>query len=121
MKNKINVTVTVLFLVLIFGFGIAFWVLPDTDFSAAENRPLQTFPTLSADEWLEGTVSERLTEYYSDQFPLRGLWVSLHALGELGMGRGESGGVLLGQNGQLAVRRFDAYVSLTERLRDTDY
>ncbi len=120
MKNKINITITALFLVLIFGFGITFWVLPDTDFSPEENRPLQTFPELSADEWLEGKVSSRLIDYYSDQFPLRSAWVSLHAFGELGMGRGESGGVLLGENGQLAVRRFDAYVSLTERLKGTD-
>ena len=121
MKNKINMITTVLFLVLIFGFGIAFWVIPDSDFSAEENRTLQTFPALSADDWLEGKVSERLINYYSDQFPLRSLWVSLHAAGELGLGRGESGGVLLGDNGQLAVRRFDAYVSLTERLKGTDY
>ena len=121
MKNKINITITALFLVLIFGFGIAFWVLPDTDFSPEENRPLQTFPELSADEWLEGKVSSRLIDYYSDQFPLRSAWVSLHAFGELGLGRGESSGVLLGENGQLAVRRFDAYVSLTERLKGTDY
>ena len=121
MKNKINMITTVLFLVLIFGLGIAFWVIPDSDFSAEENRTLQTFPALSADDWLEGKVSERLINYYSDQFPLRSFWVSLHAAGELGLGRGESGGVLLGDNGQLAVRRFDAYVSLTERLKDTDY
>lgn len=121
MKNKINITITVLFLVLIFGFGIAFWVVPDTDFSTEENCPLQTFPTLSADDWLEGKISERLISYYSDQFPLRSTWVSLHAFGELGLGRGESSGVLLGKNGQLAVRRFDAYVSLTERLKATDY
>ena len=121
MKNKINVTITALFLALIFGFGVAFWAVPDTHFSESENRPLQTLPSFSTDAWLEGTVSSRLTEYYSDQFPLRDLWVSLHALGELGMGRGESNGVLLGKNGQLAVRRFDAYVSLTKRLQDTDY
>ncbi len=121
MKNKINITITALFLVLIFGLGVAFWVVPDTDFSDEENRPLQTFPSLSADEWLEGKVSQRLIDYYSDQFPLRNLWVSLHAMGELATGRGESSGVLLGSNGQLAVRRFDAYVSLTERLPDTDY
>ena len=121
MKNKINITITALFLVLIFGFGIAFWVLPDTDFSPEENRPLQAFPELSADELLEGKVSSRLIDYYSDQFPLRSAWVSLHAFGELGLGRGESSGVLLGENGQLAVRRFDAYVSLTERLKSTDY
>ena len=125
MKQKIkintNTVITCLFLLLIFGFGIAFWVIPDTDFSVEENRPLQTFPTVSAEELMDGKLSSRLIDYYSDQFPLRDLWVSLHAASELGMGRGESGGVLLGEGQQLAVRRFDAYVSLTERLGDTDY
>ena len=121
MNRKINITVTALFLVLIFGFGIAFWVVPDTDFSPEENRPLQTFPTVSADSWLEGQVSSHLITYYSDQFPLRNAWVGLHALGELGAGRGESNGVLVGQNGQLAVRRFDAYLNRFERLENTDY
>lgn len=121
MKNKINLAITILFLALIFGFGISFWIVPDTDFSPEENRPLQTFPALSAEEWLDGKVSSRLINYYSDQFPLRDMWLSLHAVGELGLGRGESNGVLLGRDQQLAVRRFDAYVSLTERLEDTDH
>ena len=102
-------------------FGVAFWIIPDTEFSPEENRTLQTFPALSAEDWLEGKVSIRLINYYSDPFPLRKSWLSLHALGELGLGRGESNGVLLGKNQQLAVRRFDAYVSLTERLEDSDH
>ncbi|MBQ4113402.1 MAG: hypothetical protein IJD38_11450 [Clostridia bacterium] len=121
MNKKINMTVTALFLVLIFGFGIAFWILPDADFSPEENRPLQTFPAVNPQSWLDGKVSSQLITYYSDQFPLRNTWLSLHGLSELGLGRGESNGVLIGQNGQLAVRRFDAYLSRLERLEDTDY
>ena len=92
MNKKINITVTALFLALIFGFGSAFWIIPDADFSPEENRPLQTFPTVNAESWLDGQVSSRLITYYSDQFPLRNAWVGLHALGELGVGRGESNG-----------------------------
>ena len=121
MNKKINLTITVLFLVFLFGFGIAFWILPDTDFSPEENRPLQTFPTVNADNWLDGKVSSQLITYYSDQFPLRSGFVGLHALSELGMGRGESNGVLIGRDGQLAVRRFDAYLTRVERMNDTDY
>ena len=120
MNRKINMTVTALFLVLIFGFGVAFWAVPDSDFSPEAHRPLQVFPTVNAEGWLDGTVSSQLITYYSDQFPLRNAWVGLHALGELGAGRGESNGVLVGQNGQLAVRRFDAYLNRFERLEDTD-
>ena len=115
MNRKINITVTALFLILIFGFGAAFWIIPDADFSPEENRPLQTFPALSADSWLEGKVSSQLITYYSDQFPLRGGFVGLHGIGEIARLSGESSGVLCGKNGQLAVRRFDAYVSRTER------
>ena len=121
MNRKINITVTALFLVFIFGFGAAFWIRPDASDSPEENRPLQTFPDVSLDSWLDGQVSSQLITYYSDQFPLRNGWVGLHALGELGLGRGESNGVLIGEGGQLAVRRFDAYLSRTERLEDTDH
>ena len=121
MNRRINITITALFLALIFGFGVAFWVIPDADFSPEENRPLQTFPVVNAQSWLDGQVSSQLITYYSDQFPLRNAWVGLHALGELGMGRGESNGVLIGEGGQLAVRRFDAYLNRFERLEDTDH
>ncbi len=121
MKQKINIAVTALFLVLIFGFGIAFWVVPDKDFSAEENRALQGFPTITAEGWLDGSVSAKLTEYFSDQFPMRSVFVNLHALSELGRGAGESAGVLLGKDGQLAVRRFDMFLSRTERAEDTDF
>lgn len=120
-KNKIvNAVVTGLFLLLIFGFGIAFWAVPDREFSEEENRVLQELPSLSVEGWLDGSVSADLTDYYSDQFPLRTAWVNLHALAELGRGCGEASGVLYGANGQLAVRRFDMYVSRTERAH-TDY
>ncbi len=121
MNKKINLTITALFLVLIFGFGVAFWIVPDTDFSEEENRALRTFPDVSPKSWEEGKASSQLISYYSDQFPLRNAWVNIHAAGELAMGRGESNGVLLGKNGQLAVRRFDAYLSRFERLENTDY
>ncbi|MBP3667457.1 MAG: hypothetical protein J6K29_10475 [Clostridia bacterium] len=121
MKRKINITVTALFLALIFGFGTAFWIVPDLTFSPEENRSLQTFPDLTAENWLDGKISAQLIDYYSDQFPLRHMWVGLHAVGELGALRGECNGVLVGKNGQLAVRRFDAYLSRFERLENTDY
>ena len=121
MNKKINITVIALFLALIFGFGAAFWIVPDTDFSEDENRVLQTLPDVSLNSWAEGKASSQLTTYYSDQFPLRSMWVNVHAMGELAMWRGESNGVLVGKDGQLAVRRFDAYLSRTIRLENTDY
>ena len=120
LKTAVNLAITLLFVLLIGGFGVAFWVVPDRDFSAEENRILQSFPTISADGWLDGSVSSALTSYYSDQFPLRRAFLDTHAVGELASGRGESNGVLIGKDGQLAVRRFDMYVDRLHRAEDTD-
>ncbi len=121
MKSKINTAVIALFLAVLAGFGIAFWVLPDKDFSEEENRVLQTLPEVTPSRWLDGTVSREFTDYCSDQFPLRTSFVTLHSLWDLALGRGESSGVLYSRDGQQAVRLFDAYVSRTERAEDTDH
>ncbi len=121
MQKKINITITALFLAIILGFGAAFWILPDASRSENENRPLQTLPPITLSSLLDGSLSGALTDYFSDQFPLRTGFVGLHGIGEIAQLRGESNGVLYGKNGQLAVRRFDAYISRTERAADTDY
>ncbi len=121
MKQKINLAVCVVFLCLIFGLGLAFWLCPDRDFSEDENRSLQTLPSLSLEAWLDGTLTQDFTTYCSDQFPLRSDMVCLRSLYDLALGRGESGGVLIGKGGQQAVRLFDAWLSRTERAADTDY
>lgn len=121
MQKKINIAITALFLAIILGFGAAFWIVPDAPRSADENRPLQTLPNITLDSFLDGSLSGSLTDYFSDQFPLRGGFVGLHGIGEIAQLRGESNGVLYGKNGQLAARRFDAYISRTERAADTDY
>jgi len=121
MQKKINIAITALFLAVILGFGAAFWILPDATRSEDENRPLQALPTVTLDALLDSSLSGSLTDYFSDQFPLRGGFVGLHGLGEVARLSGESNGVLYGKDGQLAVRRFDAYISRTERAADTDY
>ncbi len=115
-----NLQITLAFLILLAGVSLAFWLLPDKSFSPEENRVLQAFPSLSIPAWTSGELSDALTSYFSDQFPARSLWLGLHAASELATGRGESNGVLLGTNGQLAVRRHDMYVGLAERAEDTD-
>ena len=121
MQKKINIAITALFLAIILGFGAAFWIVPDASRSEDENRPLQTLPKVTLSSLLDGSLSGALTNYFSDQFPLRTGFVGLHGIGEVAQLRGESNGVLYGTGGQLAVRRFDAYISRTERATDTDY
>lgn len=118
--KKSDLAVTAAFLALSFGLGISFWLSPDKGFSESENRVLTAAPTLSVSGIRDGSFSADLTAYYADQLPLREACLSLHAITELALGRGEVNGVLVGEDGQLAVRRLDTYISRTERAEDTD-
>lgn len=119
MKHS-DLATTAAFLALSFGLGISFWLSPDKDFSESENRVLTAAPALSVSNLRDGSFSSDLTAYYADQLPLREVCLSLHAITELALCRGEVNGVLVGKDGQLAVRRLDTYISRTERAEDTD-
>lgn len=121
MKKISHILTVVLFLAFIGGLAVSFWVMPDKDFSENENRVLSDFPTVSLDKVMEGELSEDFNAYFTDQFPFRDLWLTCGSLTHLALGQGEANGVLVGKNGQLAVRKFDAYLSLTQRAEDTDY
>ncbi len=120
--NKIiDITTSVLFAVIIFAFAIAFVITPDTDFSEEENRSLTTFPKFSWDALMDGSFSSKINEYFADQFPARNSLVGIKGVTETMFGKGENNGVLLGKDGQLAVRLFTIYKSRLERVADMDY
>ena len=108
MKNKIHTVTVCLFVALLFGFSIAFLILPDNSFSEQENRSLRTFPSFSTQKLADGSFGEEINDYFADQFPLRDTLVGLKGIAELALGKGENNGILLGVNGQLADRLFDA-------------
>ena len=120
MKKISHILTVVLFLAVIGGLAVAFWIIPDKTFSENENRVLSDFPAVSIDKVMEGELSEDFNAYFTDQFPLRDTWLTWGSLTHLALGQGEANGVLVGKGGQLAVRKFDAYISLTERAEDTD-
>ena len=113
MKRKLNILICVLFVGLLSGFCIAFWVLPDRAVSENENRTLRQLPTPTLSGCLNGSFTAAFTDYCSDQFPLRDECIRLAATLDLALGRGESGGVLYGRNGQQVRRLFNAYRSRT--------
>lgn len=120
--NKIiDITTSVLFAVIIFAFAIAFVITPDADFSEEENRSLTTFPKFSWDALMDGSFSSKINEYFADQFPARNSLVGIKGVTETMFGKGENNGVLLGKDGQLAVRLFTIYKSRLERVADMDY
>ena len=120
MKNSIDVATAALFLAVTVGLAAAFWLAPDKTFSEDENRVLEPLPTPSVRSWLEGTLPLRLSDYYTDQIPLRSELVGLASTAQIVTGRGEANGVLWDGGDRLAVRRFDAYLDRTTRAEDTD-
>ncbi|MBE6675423.1 MAG: hypothetical protein E7594_01140 [Ruminococcaceae bacterium] len=120
--QKITNLLTVLLFVIPLALGlILFAALPDKDFSEEENRDLQTFPKLTWKSLSEGKFGQEMNEYFADQFPARDALVGLKGLSELALGKGENNGVVLGKDGRLAVRWFDAYVDRLTRVYDTDF
>ncbi|MGN1346475.1 MAG: DHHW family protein [Eubacteriales bacterium] len=121
MKKSINFATALLFVVLIFAFAAAFVLLPDGEFSEEENRSLTTFPEFTWERLMDGSFSSDINEYFADQFPARNALVGVKGVTETLFGKGENNGVLLGKDGQLAVRLFTAYKSRLERTADMDY
>ena len=121
MKKIIDILTSVLFAAFIFAFALAFVLTPDTDFSEEENRSLKTFPKFTWERLLDGSFSSDINEYFADQFPARDSLVGIKGVTETLLLKGENNGVLLGDDGQLAVRLFDAYKSRLERTHDMDY
>ena len=120
MKKISHILTIVFFLAVVGGLAIAFWIIPDKSFSDNENRVLSDMPSISLEKVLEGELSEDFNAYFTDQFPFRDTWLTWGSLTHLALGQKEANGVLVGNHGQLAVRKFDAYISLTERAEDTD-
>ena len=120
--QKITQILTVVLFVLPLALGLVLFVaLPDHSFSEQENRSLQTLPRLTWSSLTDGKFGAQTNEYFADQFPMRDALVGLKGICELALGKGENNGVLLGKNGVLAVRWFDAYVDRLTRVYDSDY
>ena len=77
--------------------GMLVWslLLPDRDRSEAENRTLAQWPAFSWASLRDGSYTEAVEEYFSDQFPLRDQWTGLKARAEQIIGKREFHGVYL--------------------------
>ncbi len=123
MKHQRSIQIlTIVLFVLPLALGlILFAALPDNDFSAEENRALQTFPKLTWTSLKEGKFGSDMNEYFADQFPARDALVGIKGVTELVFGKLGNNGVLLGKDCVLVVRWFDAYADRLTRVYDTDY
>lgn len=106
MKHRQCIATVVSFVLLLCFTAIAFWIIPDNDFSARENRALQTLPRFDKDKLFSGELSSAYNDYFADQFVARDVLVTLKGTLELLSGKGENNGILIGRSGQLAKRLF---------------
>ncbi len=120
MSKKLNIINTALFMVILLTFSLAFFILPDQSFSEQENRSLRTLPKFTWEKLASGAYGREINDYFADQFPLRDLMVGLKSCSELSLGKGENNGVILGKDGQLQTRLYDAITAGKEVMHDVD-
>ncbi len=84
------------FLTLVLGL-----LVPDREFSDAENRGLTQAPKVTLGGLLDGSYLTQLGDYTADQFPLRDKWISLNMTVNKLLGQREFSGVYLCQDDYL--------------------
>ena len=119
MKKHSELITVILFCLTVFAFAVAFFVIPDAEYSEEEKRPLEQAPELNKEAFFSGDYAKDVNVYFSDQFPLRSLFVKIKSASELALGKSENNGVLYSYD-QLAVKDFDFYISAIEIVQDTD-
>lgn len=99
-----NILLCVFTLGFIYIFAALFWILPDNDFSAEENRSLQTAPEVSFENLFSGNLTEEFSDYMADQFPCRNFFVGVKAVTETAQLKMQNNSVILGSDGYLIAR-----------------
>ncbi len=118
MKYKLSDIITTAgLLLIIYGFSIATIALPDADFSEQENRVLQQKPVFTFERLMNGKFTTEISDYYSDQIPLRNLFVGTKAVFEIGLGKQENNDVLLGKDGYIIAESY--YPDLDDARKNT--
>lgn len=95
MKHIYTKGICALFSVYLLGTTALSVALPDRDRSDVENRTLAQWPSLSWSAVKDGSFMEGVDAYFTDQFPYRDSWTSLHARLELLLGKAELGDVFV--------------------------
>lgn len=72
-------------------------VTPAKEFSENENRVLAQKPTFSLEEVLSGNFQENLSDYLSDQIPLRDAWIQINTEVKKWLGQKEINDVYMGK------------------------
>ena len=77
MEKISQIIMVSVFIVFIFGFAVWSFLLKDRKFSEMENRNLAQFPEFTWKNLKDGTFTDGLEKYMSDQLPLKDELVTL--------------------------------------------
>jgi len=86
-KKILNFLFTILFLLMIFSVPALFFLQPKQSFSELEKRYLAEPPAFSPGSIVSGRFMEQLSDYVSDHFPFRNVFVGINAYYDLLSGR----------------------------------
>ena len=106
--KKGNIVRIIVFCLLLFGCTAVTLILPEKEFSVAENRELQGKPKLTAKKLKKGTYQKQYESYLNDQFFLRDDWVRLAVGMQALLGQRDVNGVYLGKDGYLLEKHEKA-------------
>ena len=98
MKHKLFLAI---FAVLVAALSLLTLLLPKKEFSPTENRMLAPFHAPDGKTLADGSFMKDLSEFLSDHFVGRDLWVSLNTAAALLSGKRENNGVYLAKDGSL--------------------
>lgn len=114
MKKKIfNFLFMLLFLLMIFSIPVLFFLQPKQKFSEMEKRYLASPPELSLQSVVSGSFMDELSDYISDHFPFRNIFVGINAYYDLFSGRQGTKDYLFTPDGRLFAQpvRMDTAVA----------
>ena len=117
---------TFVFLAFLLIVALLMAVLPAKEYSENEKRVLGQFPAFSLESVTDGSFGSQLETYLADQFPLRDLFVGIHAYGQLLLGQNGASGVYAAEDGFLIAapkeidpQRVERNVRQLEAFRDS--
>ena len=104
-KHRLSDIITVAgLLLIIYGFSASMIASPDKDYSADENRYLQTLPRFSIEALTSGKYTKDIASWCTDQMPLRNVFVGTKAVTETAILKSENNNVLLGTDGHIIAK-----------------
>ncbi len=111
MKRELQIMISVAFTSVFAATGLVMLLREPKTYSENENRYLQADATPTWDTILDGSWQEKITEYMSDQMPLRDAWTALQSKSQQCIGKTEVAGVFIGKNNYYFEKVTDADLS----------